>query len=203
MRQNRLRGLTLVELLVALSIFAIVAVALYSTFGTGISTWKKIKQAQDLYQDIRLTLDKMALDLENAVLYSEKPEFVNFQGGKSKISFYSTVETSQALPGHTELRKIAYSLDESGHILQRREQALFNSGQNTEEEAQEIAAAISRLDFFYCYEDEHAEPPYKWQDSWDFPQELPQGIKIELGLDTEKNLVFSKYVFIPTGRKGK
>ena len=201
---RRLNGFTFIELMVAISIFAIVAVVIYSTFGSGLSAWRKTEKAQRLHQDIRLALDKMACDLENAILYSEKDEFCNFLGEKNKISFYALVDVFQAMPAHPELRKITYSLDESNHILQRLEQTFAESEQKMQEQKpQEIIAHIGNLNLLYCYEDEDAEPPYKWMDTWNFRKRIPQGIKIELEIGAKEKLIFTKYVFIPTGEKGK
>lgn len=202
MRRFQLQGFTFVELMLAISIFTIVAVAIYSTFGTGVSAWKKASKAQNLYQDIRLALDRMTYDLENAVSYSKKTDFSNFLGEKNKISFYSLTEVFQKIPAHPELRKITYSLDEPAHILERLEQTFPESWQNLPE-PEEIAAQIAGLNFFYCYEDEGNEPPYKWKDTWDSKENIPQGVKIELEVGTEEKTVFTKYVFIPTGEKGK
>ena len=76
--------------------------------------------------------------------------------------------------------------------------------QETEEqESEEIAAKISSLNLFYCY-DADAQPPYEWKKSWNSDENKnPQGIKIELEFNTEEKLVFTKYIFIPTGEKGK
>jgi len=199
---KRLSGFTLIELMVAVSIFAIIVVVIYSTFGTGVSVWRKTEKMQNLYQDIRLALDKIALDLENAVLYSEKEEFSNFEGEKNRISFYSLVDIFQIIPAHPELRKITYSLDESTHILQRLEQTFPESMQGSRvQEAEGIVAQVDNLNFSYCYIDEGAAPSYKWKDTWDSKQGIPQGVKIELEIDTEEKLVFVKHVFIPSGEK--
>lgn len=204
MKRLCLRGFTFIELMIAASIFAVVAVAIYSTFGTGISAWKKAQEAQNLYQDIRLALDKMAGDLENAILYSQKEDFLNFLGEEDKISFYSLTETFQTLPAHRELKKITYNLDESSRILQRLEQTFAESLQETQEqEPEEIAAKINNLNFSYCYEDEAAEPPYRWEDIWNSDKVIPQGVKIALELDVADKPVFTKYVFIPIGEKGQ
>jgi type II secretion system protein J len=199
------QGLSLLELMLAISIFAIVVVGIYSTFGAGLSVWRKTQKAQNLYQDIRLFLNKIEQDLENAVLYSdsEKSEYFNFEGEENKMSFFSLVHTFQTIPHHPELRRITYSFDESTRTLQRLEQAFVHSTQEGEsQEAEQIVAQIYNLNFFYCYIDEDAIPPYKWMNIWNSGQDIPQGVKIELKVGAEK-LPFTKYVFIPTGKKGK
>ena len=200
-------GFTFIELMLAASIFAIVALAIYSTFGSGISVWKKTEKTQNLYQDIRLVLNKMAYDLENAVLYSEpeeEEELSNFAGERNEISFFTIVDVFQKLPTHQQLRRIAYSLDESTRMLLRQELTYPESVQEAyEKEPEEIAAHISNLTFFYYYENKDDEPPYEWMDSWDPAQGIPQGVKIELEVEAEEELIFTKYVFIPTGKKGQ
>lgn len=201
MRRFRIQGFTFIELMIAVSIFAVVSVAIYSTFNTGISAWRKAQKSQDIYQDVRLVLEKMVLDLENAVIYSLDPEFSNFKGKENRISFYSLKEVFQTIPSHLELRKITYALDESTQTLQRWEENFAQSVQETTvQEPEDFATQIKALVFSYCYEDEDSDPPYQWKDEWDSVKEIPQGVKIELEVGTEK-LTFTKYVLIPTGKK--
>lgn len=203
MRRLRIQGFTFIELMIAVSIFAVVSVAIYATFNSGLSAWKKAEQSQNICQDVRLALEKMALDLENAVIYSPDPEFSNFEGKNNKISFYSLKEVFQTIPSHLELRKITYALDESTQTLQRWEENFAQSAQETTvQEPEDFATQIKTLAFSYCYEDEGSDPLYQWKDEWDAVKEIPQGVKIELEVGAEK-LTFTKYVFIPTGKKGK
>ena len=209
MRKASRIGITLVELILALGIFAVVCVAIYSSFSLGLSVWRKTQKAQNLFQDIRLALDKIAQDLENAVKYSEDEDFLNFVGEQKKLSFYAVVESYHRFPGHPELKKITYSLKqgngEDANILQRLEQAFPDSQEESEtQEPEEIVTKVNAFNFYYCYLDETIDPPsYKWTTAWNFAQEIPQGVKVELGPDAEEAPVFTKYVFIATGEKGQ
>ncbi|UCB57149.1 MAG: prepilin-type N-terminal cleavage/methylation domain-containing protein [Candidatus Omnitrophota bacterium] len=199
-------GLTFLELMLTLTIFAVVAVTVYSTFGTGLSAWRRAQKTQQLYQDVRMGLNRIACDLENAVFYSEKEDFPNFAGTGSKVSFYSLMDDYRIIPVHPELRKITYSLDESTQILQRLEQTLPlpEEGEEVEAEAQEaLAEKVAALKFFYCYEDKEDNESYKWLDTWNNTEEIPQGIRIELALEEAGEVPFTKYVFIPIGEKGQ
>lgn len=200
MKKNK-TGFTFIELMLAVSIFAIVAVVIYSTFNTGISAWKKAEVAQNLYQDIRLTLDKMAEDLENAVKYSEKENFSNFEANQNSISFYSLEEVFTGLPkvpAHPELRKISYSL--SGSMLQRLDETIPELLQEKPvAQPEEMSAKISELNFSYYYIDKTTSPAsYKWDNVWDWPLDIPRGVKIGLKVVGEEKS-FVKYVFIPSG----
>ncbi|MFH1246136.1 MAG: type II secretion system protein GspJ [Candidatus Omnitrophota bacterium] len=197
------KGLTFIELVLAVSIFSVVAVVLYSVLNTGILAWRSAEVSGGMYQELRYALDILSRDLRNAVVYSDKEDFVNFSGKSSEISFYSLQDTYDAASAHTELRKIAYNLDETKHILQRLSQSFADSVQKTSmSEPEEIAGKIDHINFYYCYEDKGNVPDYKWESTWNKQQALPRGVKIELGLVTKDAAVFNKYIFIPTGEKG-
>ncbi|MBL7131939.1 MAG: prepilin-type N-terminal cleavage/methylation domain-containing protein, partial [Candidatus Omnitrophica bacterium] len=49
MSKDTLKALTLIEILIALTIFSIIAVSLYSTFSSGILAWKKSEDVNRLY----------------------------------------------------------------------------------------------------------------------------------------------------------
>ncbi|MBN2097661.1 MAG: prepilin-type N-terminal cleavage/methylation domain-containing protein [Candidatus Omnitrophica bacterium] len=194
-------GLTFVELMLAASIFAVLAVAVYSAFSTGISAWRSAQQAQNLLQDLRLSLDQISRDLENAVLYYPEEEGkINFVGEPNSISFYSLVDNFRSQLVYPELKKITYSLD--GEVLKRWEQSLAQALQETQEEDSfdQMLTQVAGLEFFYRY---GQEDELNWQQSWNAQQSIPQGAQIKLTLTGEEGLAYTKFVFIPIGKKGE
>ena len=90
MSKDTLKALTLIEILIALTIFSIIAVSLYSTFSSGILAWKKSEDVNRLYREARWALDKMAAELRNAIIYDfteQYPDLNVFQGQKDNIAF--------------------------------------------------------------------------------------------------------------------
>ena len=67
MKTKNVRGFTLMELLVALSIFSVVVLAIYSTFSVGMTARERGEKASDLYQEARMILDRMATEIRNTV----------------------------------------------------------------------------------------------------------------------------------------
>ena len=67
-------GFTLLELLVAVTIFSIVAVALYSSFYAGIRILRRTQEAIKLHQNLRLVTEELSLDLRNSLLAPLKEE---------------------------------------------------------------------------------------------------------------------------------
>ncbi|MBI2447094.1 MAG: prepilin-type N-terminal cleavage/methylation domain-containing protein, partial [Candidatus Omnitrophica bacterium] len=54
------KGITLIELMLALLITTVVIGAVYGSFRAGLSTWKKSDVKTTVYQNVRITLDQMA-----------------------------------------------------------------------------------------------------------------------------------------------
>lgn len=106
------KGFTFIELIIALTIFAIIALGIYSTFSTGLNTWRRGEDANRLEQEARWALDKMAKELQDAIIYNygqSYPDTQLFLGEKDKISFLTlTYSFSTKL---SEIKRITYSLE--------------------------------------------------------------------------------------------
>jgi len=87
---NMFHGFTLVELLLALSIFSVIALSLYGTFATGINLTKRSEKTDEVYRQVRWTLEKISAELENMVNYdfsNSYPTRLAFIGEGDKIAF--------------------------------------------------------------------------------------------------------------------
>ncbi len=105
---NSRRAFTLVELLLALSIFSMVAVCVYGTFWAGVKLNQRFEGETAAYHQIRLALDLMSVDLENAVFYdftNSYPREAAFTGEKDVVTFF--------LATGKGLKVIRYSLESS------------------------------------------------------------------------------------------
>jgi prepilin-type N-terminal cleavage/methylation domain-containing protein len=106
------RGFTFIELLIALTIFALVSLGIYATFSTGLNAWRRGEDATRLQQEARWALDKIAQELRGAALYNygaDYPELGSFLGGENKISFLSLIYSPASKI--SEIKKITYSLE--------------------------------------------------------------------------------------------
>ena len=61
-------GFTLLELLLAVTIFSIIAVALYSSFHAGLRILRRAQDVMEFHQDLRLAMGELSLDLRNSLL---------------------------------------------------------------------------------------------------------------------------------------
>lgn len=207
-----LKSFTIIELLIGLTIFSIIAVSLYSTFFSSTSVWKRSEDLNRVYQEARWSLDTMAKELHNTIVLNYKGESedsFSFNGASDNISFLLATDTG--------IKRISYFLEEIKSnddkiifSLKRQELGFIDSlqTQNDSEQTEEIFSNLvseGGLNFSYAFQNE-IEEIIEWKDAWNESKNLPRGIKIALTLVDPRNpnskIDFSKTIFIPTGMIG-
>ncbi len=68
---NRARGFSLLEVLVAMSVFSIVLFAIYTTFESGMGTYAKGDLKADIHQNARVAMELMVRDIRLAGFFPE------------------------------------------------------------------------------------------------------------------------------------
>lgn len=192
-------GLTLIELLIALSIFVIAVVPIYAVFRTGIISWRRIEEYTSGYQQVKFATEMMAQNLRQAIFYPD----IKFEGKSDSLTFMSLVSSpSEEYPHKKELAKITYYLKQEegiNNLLQ--ETILYRNLENPEEsKPKAILTNLSEFKFSYCYKKEGATGEYIWQDNFDGEDILPKLVRIKFkpGAPLE-DFETTKYVYIPTG----
>src|SRR5947209_4337128 len=190
-------GFTLIELLVSLTIFSIIAVAVYSAFAGGVGAWRRAQEFSVTYQTARLVLEDMAHELKNAVILSG----TDFVGEKQGLSFLTVRQRphAQGRPVDPKITRVTYEV--------RRDRAsatssLFRvaaSDVDGSQETESIVSPISRLEFLYTYKDDNRQI-VACKDAWRVSEALPLGVKITLVVGETR---FTKLVFIPHGLQEK
>lgn len=165
-------GLTLIELLIALTIFSIIILSLYSAFYTGILSYRKIDSALQVYQTARVILERIETDLKNSFAYTRDDS--KFKGDSHTLEFYTLVGS---LPW-----RISYELE--GAKLKRA--CLEN---------RDLSFTVQDISFQYDDQDfwPSQEEAKKAQKSI-----LPSAVKIKLNLS---GIEFNKTVSLPLGEK--
>jgi len=184
-------GFTLVELLLVLAMLAIVSLAVYATFNSGIKIWQRIN-TEIPEEDLDIFFYKFSSDLRNSFKFTG----IDFLGEKDKVAF-STLVDSQRLKKRT-IGQVIYSYDFLAEILNREERDFSQIYSDESNIATQSLRNIKSLKFqYYSYDKEKKE--YLWNDEWQ-KKELPLAIRIELEFDdsTQANK-FTKTVSIPAG----
>lgn len=211
LKQNTksLTGFTLIELFIAISIFAVVAVALYSTFFAGISVWRRSSESGDIHQDIKFALDDITKDLRNIIYCTEDGESIYaFSGTTEEIAFI-TLEAPflQEDISRRELAKIAYRFDKNKHQFIRIRVAKSLGFDIEKGEKEVLLKGIEELKFEYCYFSGDEDEPYLWQEEWeDDESRIPRVVRLTFRIKTKREkepLEFTKTIFIPIGVLGE
>lgn len=195
-------GFTFIELLVAITIFSIIAVSIYSVFSVGVKLWYRTSPLIESNQSARFFFNTISSDLKNSVAYLKKG--ANFIGEDRKISFMTLVEvTAPSAPPHTELARVIYYFDRNKKTVKRAVATLREGFSEDYARASDILTGIDDKDFGfgYCYKlgASKTEYEYEWKDAWADEDKdagkIPRGIKVKAG-------DYTKIIFIPTGSLG-
>ncbi|MBF0479844.1 MAG: prepilin-type N-terminal cleavage/methylation domain-containing protein [Candidatus Omnitrophica bacterium] len=157
MKKRHCKGMTLVEILITVGLFAAVSLAIYRSLDGGIRVWKK---SQELVceEGIALFFERLTADIRNAREYS----LIMPEGGETKFAFSTTVVTAQdqILASRENIRqigKVEYYFDITAHTIYRRQ---ANYGQAVNKKFQDPMSIVNGLDslhFKYFYLSEGKE----------------------------------------------
>lgn len=183
------KGFTLIELLIVTALLAVISLAIYATFNSGVKIWQRVNQ-QIPEEDLDIFLEKFALDLRNSFKFNGS----NFLGEEKRFEFPTLVNS----PGMNKktVGKVIYLYDSESNIIKRNLldfSQIYNGEEGT---TQELLKNAKSLKFrYYLYDKEKKE--YLWQDEW-LKEDLPLAVRIELefGNGTEIRK-FTKTVNIP------
>jgi type II secretion system protein J len=204
------KSFTLIELLIALSIFAVIAVTLYSTFFAGISVWRRSGEGSDAYQDMRTAFDDIARDLKNMAYFTKNKDSIYAFSGLSKEIILMTLEegATEKMEPSREVVKVSYLFDEAKGELNRRAAGIASGFDLKKAGVETLLKGVADLKFEYCYDSGDEDEPYLWQEEWkDENAKTPRGVRITASIKSGKMAKempkVTRVVFIPTGVLGK
>jgi len=188
-KMKKSRSFTLVELLIASSIFAVVMVALYGAFSSGVFGYRNIDERVSAYQQARQALERINRDIRNSYVYSSVD--TKFSGASDKVSFMALVDDYSFLEFVRNVAFVSYYLegDTLMRLCRRGQESLKDSSQS---KADEMSSDIDKLTFTYVYEDNGA---LKEADAWDLAKKLPAAVKVKLSLKKKFTYDFERIVY--------
>jgi general secretion pathway protein J len=188
-------GFTLLEVLVSMAIFSVVALAIYSAFAGGVSAWRRAQEFSSTYQTARLVLDDMAQELKSAVTISG----TDFVGESRSLSFLTVLQypLGPGRPADPRITRVTYEAQRdratATYALSRLEASEVEGAPRGETEL--VVNPISSVEFQYTSKDDQGRI-VPWRDTWRVSDAVPLGVKITLVVEGTR---FTKLVFIPHG----
>ena len=190
-----LRGFTLMELMMAIILFSILAVAIYSSLAVGIKAQRRGSFIGEEYGDMSLTMDKLSKDLRTAVKINDE----KLKSEDSRMYFYSIQQLSGRPP---QIYKITYSWqrDEDKYTLKRLQQSYIESISGGGKAGDELLNNIEEIDFDFGYlkKDISGEEVMVWKEEW-IAEDMPELVRVDIEMNEQE---FSRIIFCPAGRMG-
>lgn len=187
LRFNKTRGaFTLIELLIASSILAIVMVTIFSAFHSGIFGFRNIDETIEAHQAARFILEQMSLDLKNSFNYKDSGKNAKFIGRGQEISFLALVDTFSHSSLVREFAFVSYKL-ENNKLFRLCRKAHESLNKNSQIQAEEL---IDNIDIAFQYSNgkiSEENQKMEFKDTWagqdgpaDEQEFLPAVVKINL-----------------------
>lgn len=197
-------GFTLVELLVSVTIVSFVGIAVYSALANGIAVWRRVNKDSSFTQNVRLTSEKMARELRNALQFSN----IAFEGTEASIKFCALLLTTSGEGGdeaesHYELGRVTYFYNEGENALCKQQllYPLIYQEQGESDQSKILISNLKELEFSYCYLDS-TTGTYQWKKDWKKQEQdiIPQAVKIKMTFPEDiQQKEFEQTIFIPIG----
>lgn len=168
------RGFTLLELLVALSIFSILSVMAYGGLQSVITTKNSTQQAADRIAEIQLVMMRISNDLRQTVSRKIRDEYGDFlyamQSSKNGDETMAWTRAGYRNPAHlkrSHMQRVAYKLEQQKLI--RVTWPVLDRAQDTEALESEVLSNIESIEWRFLNNEN------EWVSAW--PEE---GDKAEL-----------------------
>jgi prepilin-type N-terminal cleavage/methylation domain-containing protein len=218
---------TLIELMVAVSIFAATAVVLYSCLRGGILSYKRIADQARFQQGLRHAVSSLTKDLRNMFYMSNLP----FQGDNESIGFVCLLSdrdgadadiayVSYYLKGTEEDKTLIRNVLPLSHALSfsASQDSVWENAEQLKNRGSEqiILKGVSSLGFSYLAADpevffrdtefSQGAPDYDWVDYYEPLDEIPIAVHIGFSISGptgNKTEEFSRPVWVPAGQPFK
>ena len=167
-------GMTLIELLITMTILAVISTAIYASLNSGLKIWKRINQ-QLVHEDLDIFFDRFGHDLRNCARFAG----ISFTGTQERVEF-PTILPSPHFGGDV-IGRITYAYDQQAKTLIRVQQDFSQIHSGEEPSKTQPIPDLGLVKFrYYVYDKETKE--YSWREDFlegDFP--LAVRIELELG----------------------
>ena len=156
--KRRAQGFTLIEVLLAASLTAVVGLAVYANLASGISMMQRIV-GTSAEEDVAIFFEKFERELQNSFHYKE----VQFHGEPDTFSFASQIGTDPLLGGDEGIGRITYLYNSSEKSIIRREQNVHEIFEEKEGIFRTALSNISDLGLEYLGYDS-SRSRFEWTD---------------------------------------
>jgi general secretion pathway protein J len=204
------RGFTLLEMLLAISIFAMIVTVIFSAFNIGIRSWQTGARDIDFYQRMRSTCEVLQRQISSAFPYRITPgeldtrsNFFAFFGEQDSLKFVSYATMHKRTGG---LSLIELWTEENQGLLVGNAPVLVSdydalSNISLRDPATRISVSpdVTEIRFRY-FDRKNVQDEGEWQETWDPRRSgtrLPQFVEITLTFVDQRRAEFEHRMIVP------
>ncbi|MGE5197926.1 MAG: type II secretion system protein J [Deltaproteobacteria bacterium] len=183
-------GFTFIELLVVTVMLAVISLAVFSAFSSGMKIMRRANRTLP-QEDLDIMLDKFTSDVRNSLKFKD----LRFIGTENSLELATLVGSSWMRT--PTIGRVSYSYDPDSGVFNR-EQADFSQiyGRDLNRVAQSVGNIKSLRFFYYWYDPVKKE--FLWQAEWS-NEGLPLAVRLEFDFDDADQISkFTKTVSFPT-----
>jgi len=205
------KGFTLIELMLAITIFAMVVGVLFSAFRVGISAWQGGERDIVFHQSMRSVAELVFQEISATYPYKLTPgvldehdDFSAFFGSSNSLSFVSRATLQNRVGG---LSLIELWVDDENGLMLGEAPALFTNYEEmldinlrTDEYAEVLSPWVNKISFRY-FQREEGEDEGVWQEQWD-PRtmddyDLPLMVEVALVFEDVREQEIEQVLLVP------
>jgi len=194
-------GFTLVELLVVVSIVALIGMSLYAMFGSSLDMMRRVSRSE-VSEDVSIFLEKLDREISSQVIFKGIP----FEGKETFLSFPSRINSGQKTPLNRGIGRVSYFFDESHRAFARRQENLSQCYKKVEVEAAPMVEGVANMRFQYFVYRKN-EKIFEWVGVWNSLENqgaIPYAVKVEFEcVRGEERYGFEKTIAIPIAESAR
>jgi prepilin-type N-terminal cleavage/methylation domain-containing protein len=190
-------AMTLIEMLIVVSIVAVLSAALYQALGGGIRVWHKANEVI-IEEDVLVFFEKFNRDINNICFFSQ----FSLSGGEMSFSFPSILQVygdknNPSVAGNIidQIGMVEYYFDLNNRQIARRQADYPRSLEYKWDEPLPLLKNVKQFRFQYFYQTDNGEHIS------DIAQNaIPAGVELKLEIEGTRGVrTFERYFNIPMG----
>jgi len=195
LRGDALGAFTLLELLVAIAIMALIILVVLSTLRGGMRLYERLKIGSNQQLEVMLAMEAMEKGIRNACPCA----LIGFNGNECNFSFPSLL----TIPGQTNTQEVAlcqvvYDYNSTLHSLTEKTICVHPAFNVAGANRGNVLVKLARLDelkFSYGYWNATAQS-CEWKNSWLAKEGIPLGVKVTISMRNGSSSL-ARIVWIP------
>ena len=167
-----MKGFTLMELLIAVTILALIAVIIGGSLSLGIRAWERGDVEISASQGLRVTCERLSQRIKSIYPYKMQKDgkkLTAFKGDSESVWFVTSSLTS----AENNMKWVSYSFKDGDLTMDEGIMPDKKLLEKVSEKGETLDSGISSLKFEYF-----SAKTTEWKDSWDLQEQLPSAMRI-------------------------